>query len=80
MYDPHERKFVPLPEEFQKRLDDPKAELTPTEKIQRDWTRFSEGETVNVKGINFRVHEIGESRLVLKPLDKQGFAEKQVVA
>lgn len=35
---------------------------------KRHWTRFQEGETLELKGILFRVHEIGESRIVLKPL------------
>lgn len=29
---------------------------------------FSVGEEVTVKGVVFRVHDIGESRLVLKPI------------
>lgn len=55
MFDPSERIMKPIPED--------ESTLTPS---QRDWTRFQEGETINVKGINMRVHEIGESRIVLK--------------
>jgi hypothetical protein len=32
----------------------------------RSWTSFDIGETVIVKGIPLKVHEVGESRLVLK--------------
>lgn len=35
---------------------------------KRNWTRFTEGEHVDLKGIIFRVHEVGESRIVLKPV------------
>lgn len=73
MHDPVNNRFVPLSSELANKFDDPNAQLTETEKVQRQWTRFSEGETVNVKGINFRVHEIGESRLILKPIDKKTF-------
>jgi hypothetical protein len=54
MYDPHESRFVTVPET-----------LTHS---QCDWARFQEGETISVKGIPMRVHEIGESRLILKPI------------
>jgi hypothetical protein len=36
----------------------------------KDWTKFQEGETVQLKGCQFRVHEIGENRMVLKPIPK----------
>lgn len=55
MYDPHERMMRPAPED--------ETKMTPE---QRTWTRFHEGEMVSVKGVSMRVHEIGESRLVLK--------------
>lgn len=73
MYSPQDNRLVPISDELAKKFDDPNAKLTETEKVQRQWTRFSEGETVNVKGVNFRVHEIGESRLILKPVDKKAF-------
>jgi hypothetical protein len=60
MYDPHENKFVPVDESAIATLPHP----------QRDWTRFQEGETVDLKGISFNVHEVGESRIVLKPIKK----------
>lgn len=34
----------------------------------RDWTKFTEGELVYLKSIAFYVHEVGESRLILKPV------------
>ncbi len=77
-YCPEENKLVPFSDEQMVRFNDPAAQLTPTEKIQRSWTRFAEGETVNVKGINFRIHEIGETRLILKPINKAEFAEKAI--
>lgn len=55
MYDPHERIMRPIPEDETKMSSE-----------QRNWTRFQEGELINVKGITMRVHEIGEARLVLK--------------
>lgn len=55
MYDPHEKVMRPVP------VDE--TAMTPE---QRTWTRFNEGEIISIKGINMRVHEIGESRLVLK--------------
>lgn len=55
MYDPNERIMRPVPED--------ETKLTPE---QRAWTRFQEGEPVSVKGVSMIVHEIGESRLVLK--------------
>jgi hypothetical protein len=54
MYDPDNNKFVPA------------DSGTPSQ--QRDWTKFSEGDTVRIKDVLFRVHEVGESRLVLKPV------------
>lgn len=74
MHDPVNNRFIPISDELAKKFADSNAQLTETERVQRQWTRFSEGETVNVKGINFRVHEIGESRLILKPIDKKAFA------
>lgn len=56
-YNPDANVFEPLPAN--------EAEI-PNEK--RAWARFTEGETVEMKGVRFRVHEIGESRIVLKPL------------
>lgn len=55
MFDPSERIMRPIPED--------ESTLSAT---QRNWTRFQEGEMVSVKGVSMRVHEIGESRLVLK--------------
>jgi hypothetical protein len=78
MYDAGNNRFVPIDAELAKKFDDPTAALTTIQKQQRDWTRFSEGETVTVKGVNFHVHEIGESRLILKPINKAEFAEKTV--
>ena len=63
MYDPNENKFVHVNE---------------NSKVSREWTRFAEGETVDVKGITFRIHEIGETRLILKPIDRAAFAAKTV--
>lgn len=58
MYDPNENKFVPVEDEGY-------AILSPE---QRGWTKFQEGEVVQFRGIYFRIHEIGESRIVLKPI------------
>lgn len=77
MYDAGNNAFVPINPELAAKFANPDAVLTATEAIQRTWTRFSEGETVTVKGIEFRVDEISERRLVLKPIDKKAFAEKQ---
>lgn len=55
MYDPSEKIMRPVPED--------ETTLKPE---QRKWTRFQEGEAIDVKGISMIVHEIGESRLVLK--------------
>lgn len=38
---------------------------------RRSWTQFIEGEIVTLKGIAFFVHEIGTSRIVLKPYVKE---------
>jgi hypothetical protein len=75
MYDTSNNKFVPISPELAKAFADPNAQLTETQKTQRQWTRFAEGETVEVKGIKFHVHEIGEKRLILKPIDKASFAQ-----
>ncbi len=61
MYDPHENKFVPIEDD---------SKLTPE---QRGWAKFREDEKVNINGVVFRIHEIGESRIVLKPVDKQSW-------
>jgi hypothetical protein len=37
-----------------------------TEEQKRDWKQFDKGEIVEIKGIRFRVHDLGQSRLVLK--------------
>lgn len=34
--------------------------------IRRDWVQLTPGEIVEVKGIRFRVHDVGDQRLVLK--------------
>ena len=60
MYDPQQNKLVPVEESAIASLPHP----------QRDWTRFQEDELFVIKGVYFRVHEIGESRLVLKPVEK----------
>jgi hypothetical protein len=46
---------------------DPKAsrELV-VERIKRDWTEFTIGEEITLKGIEFKVHDVGDQRLVLK--------------
>lgn len=54
MHDPQENKFVPIPENM--KPDDERHK----------WTRIQIGELVEYKGIRFRVHEIGETRMVLK--------------
>lgn len=56
-YHAEENKFVPITEANQK--------------LTRDWTKFTEDEHVLLKGVVFRVHEVGESRLVLKPLKRE---------
>jgi hypothetical protein len=33
---------------------------------QRNWTKFHEGEELSIKGIPMYIHEIGETRMVLK--------------
>jgi len=55
MFDPVERVMRPVPED--------ESKLT---SAQRTWTRFQEGEVLDIKGIKMRVHEIGESRMILK--------------
>jgi hypothetical protein len=80
MYSEQEHKFIHLDEHLAAKFDDPTAKLTEHQKIQREWTRFAEGETVEVKGVHFRIHEIGETRLILKPIDKAAFAAKTVSA
>jgi hypothetical protein len=55
MFDPKEKVMVPVPKD--------ESTLTPQ---QRTWLRFQEGEKVLVKGIAMRIHEVGESRIVLK--------------
>jgi hypothetical protein len=67
---PDTNRFEPFPPELMEKFNNPLATLTPEEEKKRTWTRFAEGETVEVKGVKFSIHEIGESRLVLKPLDK----------
>lgn len=78
MHNPDTNTFVPLSDQMRATLDGPIENLTPEQKTQRQWTRFSEGETVNLKGVNFRVDEIGERRIILKPINKAEFAEAQV--
>lgn len=55
MFDPNEKVMRQVPEN--------ETGLT---KEQRSWTKFQEGEEVQVKGVTMRIHEIGESRVVLK--------------
>jgi hypothetical protein len=54
MHDPHENKFVPVPEAM------------PADDSRHKWTRFTEGERFELRGVRMHVHEIGEKRLVLK--------------
>lgn len=67
MYNPDAKQFTPIPPELAAKFDGPVEHLTPAERVQRDWTRFQEGELISIKGVLFYVHEIGETRLVLKP-------------
>lgn len=66
MHDPHNNVMVPVSAELAKAFAGPESELTPAQRVQRDWTRFQEGELISIKGVMFYVHEIGESRMVLK--------------
>lgn len=68
MYDPGAKEFRPIPPDLAAKFAGPVENLTPTERVQRDWTRFEEGELIRIKGINFRLTEVGETRLVLRPL------------
>jgi hypothetical protein len=70
MYDPGANKFRPIPPELASKFAGPVEHLTPVERVQRDWTKFEEGEHISIKGVLFYVHEIGSSRLVLKPVKK----------
>jgi hypothetical protein len=54
MHDPTENKFVTVPQQM------------PRDDARHKWTRFEEGEIINLRGIDMRVAEIGESRIVLK--------------
>ncbi len=38
---------------------------------KREWTQFTIGEIVEVKGIKFSVHNVGNQKLVLKFANKQ---------
>lgn len=67
---PDTGRFEHIHPELAAKFADNFATLTPQEQKMRDWTSFYEGEEVNLKGITFRVHEIGETRLVLKPVKK----------
>lgn len=57
MYDPNENKFVPVKE-------------TPVTPENQTWTRFEEGELVTMKGIVFKITEVGETRLILRPIKR----------
>jgi hypothetical protein len=70
MHCPDSNTLQPISDELAKKFADPNATLTPVERVQRDWTRFEEGEGIVIKGVLFRVHEIGESRMVLKLVKK----------
>jgi hypothetical protein len=76
VYNSENNRFEPIDPALARKFDDPKAKLTTHQKVQRDWTRFSEGETVEVKGILFRVHEIGETRVILKPIHQHNLQTK----
>jgi hypothetical protein len=57
-YDPNEGTFAPL------------ADASEVEKFIKRVPHgviFTEGEVVMLKGCEFKVHEVGESRLILKP-------------
>jgi hypothetical protein len=66
MYDPQNQTMVPVTPELQAAFDGPEENLTPTQRLQRTWTQFQEGEKLNIKGVIFRIHEIGPKRVVLK--------------
>jgi hypothetical protein len=66
MHDPVNNRLVAVTPALAGKFAGPESELTPTERVQRDWTRFNEGELISIKGVMFYVHEIGESRMVLK--------------
>lgn len=59
MHDPYQNKFVSVP-----------ADESTLTREQRSWTRFQEGEQVDLKGTSFVISEIGESRMILKPIKK----------
>jgi hypothetical protein len=60
-YDPNQRTFKPLADE--KAVAAFKQEV-PSGVI------FTEGEIISIKGCDFKVHEVGHSRLILKPAEK----------
>lgn len=66
MVDPHNQRFEPVTTEMAESFKKPADEVTPEQRAKREWTRFEEGERVSIKGVLFYIHEIGETRLVLK--------------
>lgn len=70
-FNPEAGKFEEITMQDQQAFDGPVGELTPHQRKKRDWTQFSVDEIIEIKGIKFKVGDIGPSRLVLKPLKKE---------
>ena len=70
MHNPESNTFVRLTDEMKKAFSQPPTQLTEQQRKEREWTRFEEGEIVSLKGVLMAVHEIGETRLVLRPVKR----------
>jgi hypothetical protein len=71
MVNPNSNSFMPIDSVLQKEftaIDEhgDKAEVSQHVREQHKWARFTEDEIIRIKGVSFRVHEIGEKRIILK--------------
>jgi hypothetical protein len=66
MVGPDQSRFHQMTPELADQFLKAPLEVPEAQSPTRNWTRFDEGETVFIKGVGFRVHEIGETRMVLK--------------
>jgi hypothetical protein len=71
MYNTDTARFEPLTPALAAKFAGPDESLTATERKYKSFARFETGEVIVIKGMQFRVGQIGPRKLVLRPLIPQ---------
>ncbi len=68
MFNTDTARFEPIPEKLVAKFAGRDSELTSEERKYKNFARFETGEIVVIKGMQFRVGQIGPRKLVLRPV------------